>query len=221
MSLPIPETLRLGKSEFSLYYERDYTYDDVASGIKQHLSFGVVSFGDGQREPDGSVAVGYYLKADDFPEKALAAIVQFKSLLNTCINHAERINSAFSDITKSLPGYTPAEEQRINTTDFMNLKDGLMKYTKSKDSLRELANKSFRRSLDNFITYRNIFTHGTLCVVCTPEGKLLDSCVLRYIDKHTKMIVITKVSKELIENYIQTYAEILAFNGALKAVIRG
>ena len=94
----------------------------------------------------------------------------------------------------------------------MSLKDGLTTHVKKDALYKDLTNKAFRRSLDNFITYRNIFTHGNLCFNYINDGTLIrDEYYLRYIDGPTKTTVITVINKDIIRNYIQTYIEILKF----------
>lgn len=211
MDLPRPNAITFAAGEFVIFTDCEYNYEDPDLNITQHINVCIAFFSD-------DTGKATMTNCQKIPDDTLLAWTSFKARLDTCSNNAEHVNGSFLSITRVLFATSSEDWLRPINLDFMGLKDKLMRYVKGDPTSRHLADKKFRRELDNFINYRNIFIHGKLCLIFGSGGVLPDQYVIRYIDKSPTLSASIRVDKKLVKKYINTYRQIIVFINEFKKI---
>jgi hypothetical protein len=226
MALADPKTLIV--HAFSASRAFHGTYTEPVFGLTQNLDIRVVSFDNGPCNENGAAIIWNYVIGDFSPDDMMT-YVNMKNLIASCIANAEFINAEFFAINTQQLGKTAADFALPGSTDFMTLKNNIVSFVKRDVETKNLLSKDLIVSLEHYVTYRNIFTHGHLYVLVTaPEGfvdghhprtRTADGKIQLtyapgrvsrydwYISSRNKKneTVFIKLTKDIFQDYIQVY----------------
>jgi hypothetical protein len=208
------------------------TYSEPAMGLKQHVRLGMISFANNGCDDSGGHIV-WLVGKNEIPDHSIRSYINMQNLVNQCANHGEHINAEFLHINQFILGRTKEDFDEPGGRDFMKLKSNIVSYVKRDLESQSLASKDFRASLEHFVTYRNIFTHGKIRMLTTgPEGFVSNDCPPSSDGKHLLSIlpgriaegkwyisylinatqsVALELNKDLIDRYIRVYEEAIVF----------
>ncbi|WP_157886987.1 hypothetical protein [Hymenobacter sp. PAMC 26628] len=238
MSLIDPKELIVASATF--FNDFDMTYTESFMGLKQHANFGMVSFDNRDFLPTGQSIV-WTVPGEAISPEVVYMYIHVRNLIVNLVSNAEYINSQFLKINKTVLGKTEEELNVPGAKDFMTLKNNVVSYVKRDQETNHLLSRALRTSLECFVSYRNIFTHGKLRLLCVaPEGFVNSKVVypnelgkrrltpkpgrlstyewyITYLDT-SKGLVSIKITKELLEDYGKIYEETIAFLHAFNTV---
>ncbi len=128
--------------------------------------------------------------------------LKFQSILGHCITNSEAINNQLRDLLLSIKELKHSKEE-IMKMDFMNLRDVFSDFLKSYTAIQSEPNfrkdqiKALTKIMNQFITDRNIYTHGVLRIQ-RPDNIF----VIDYIEgKKEKARV--EVTLEILDSFLQ------------------
>jgi hypothetical protein len=127
---------------------------------------------------------------------------KFQGLINHCINNAEKLNTQLRDLLISIPSIKPPKEELI-AMEFMALRNVFSDFFNSYKPLKEqnIYNTKVKRhnitaTLYQYITDRNIYTHGILKLRC-PDKVF----VIQYLEKRTEKVY-AELTTEMLQSFL-------------------
>lgn len=209
MALEIPTKIDFGDSWLRTH-AMQFVYQDPTRGmgLEQHATIWVIEEDKPQYLDGGKFTVTINNLGEPLPDAVIQRYMNLRGIISNCVANAEaivnRLRYPNGFICGQSADYKKGENVNhiVNQYEFMKLKSLFVDYIKENPKYAHLctygrkAGKPFRRELDNFVTYRNIFTHGALRVM-KPS---YDFC-LEYIDNHTKKQQHTFVSLDIIKKF--------------------
>jgi hypothetical protein len=226
---PPKKVIRTGAN---IVFNYNLTYEEPLLNSKQHVDVGLVSFTGDDHGEDGNPILWHIVKQHIAPE-LIQSYINFRNVIGTCVAHAEHINDEFFSINRFHINKKVEDFQEEGSRTFMALKNNIIHFIKRDPATKALASSSFKASLDSFISYRNIFTHGKLRLLCTSpigfvnnkkkpsldgkknvaiiQGRATDDKMyISYLDKNSDEVY-TEINRDIINNYIKFYGEIIMF----------
>ncbi|MDO7853141.1 hypothetical protein [Hymenobacter convexus] len=220
----------------------DVQYTEPTMGLRQHLNFGTIAFNNAGFLPD-DYAVIWAISAHQITPEILKQYIDMRSLIANQSANAEQINSHFLRLNKYALGKTDAELNVPGARDFMALKNNIVSYVKRDAKTKHTLSKELRTDLEHFVTYRNIFTHGKLGLLCiAPEGFVdcggkspsdLDGkhrittrrgrpstyeWYISFLNGANETVSI-KITRQLLEAYLKVYEDTLSFIRAFQEIM--
>lgn len=141
-------------------------------------------------------------------EESIESYHFFQNGMNYCINNAEFLNIQLRDLLLSTKT-TEEAKAALYRLDFMGQRDAFSKYLNEDRKIRELDtfNTSAKRKIitstfHQYITDRNIYTHGKLKLLMPDEKFFIDYV----LEKRAPARV--EITKEIVQSFLDTSKEL-------------
>lgn len=213
MALEAPIKIDFGQHSV-MTTEKDISYTDPerSADLQLHAVIGILLVLPIPQYDESGKFIGPVAKLDSLTHQVMDQYLMIRGLIGGCVANAEAIVTKLIypniDIYKQSVTYQEGENayEIVKLFDFMKLKNSFVDYIKNNFRYNHLeaygksAGKAFRRELNYFVLYRNIFTHGMLRVMMPDYTYCIE-----YIDNITKKKAYMLVTPNLINAFNETF----------------